>query len=252
MSETTQVSEQQQQEQKKKKRPLKTLFTKEEWLQKVIDEVRGILRGIEENIFDKYRLIGDIILKSGYVKGQWNSYHKELFMKDLKVDRSTFSLFIRLGEMDEAKFAETKETYGSIREWYTQGKPKGMSDARKKLIQGLIARFPGMVRDIKEILRTKNSYLTEKELTEFNTLVSRSNESPIEVFIKNYYLVQDSTSKLPAWLLIGFEEYIEKKGLPENTSAEAVIRRTLSEILKAEGINKEVISTRAKLKLRTE
>ena len=108
-------------------------------------------------------------------------------------------------------------------------------------------------KEIKEILRTKNAYLTEKELSEFNTMLSRSaNETPLDVFVKNWYLTQDTQDKIPAWLLLGFEELIERDGLPENTSASMLIRKTLSDILKTKGINKEVIATRAKLKLKSE
>jgi hypothetical protein len=226
---------------------------KDAWLDDVIERVRPILRGIEESLFTKYRSIGRIVLESGYVKGTWHSYHKQYFMKELKVDRSTFSLFIRLAEMTDEAFKDTVATYPSIREWYTKGKPKSMSEQRRKLLRGLIQRFPNQAKEIAEILRIKQPYLTEKELSEFNNLIIRSRGStPLEVFIQHYYLTKDSTSKIPTWILIGFNEYAERKGLAEGVLGDTVIRKLLQDILKQEGITKEVIAKRAKLKLKME
>lgn len=245
--------ETQQEEKKKKKKTVEPkLHHKDEWLDVVVEKVKPIMHAIEQNAFDKYREIGLIIMGAGYKKGQWHSYHKERFMKALKVDRSTFSLFIRLGEMSPDEFNSTKATFPSIKQWYRGGKPKSISEERQKLMQGLIARFPGEAREIKEILRTTAPYITEKELAELNTLVTRSNEDPVTVFVKNFYLAKDSAMKIPVSIMVGFEEYSERKSMPEGTTAGSVIIRKLQEILKAEGIDKNVVAQRAKLKLRME
>jgi len=222
----------------------------EEWLDNLINDVKPILAKIAEDTFTRYRQIGKMILKSGYKKGQWKSKHKRKFIKELGISGSTFSLFVRLAEISDKEFKKIKDTYSSVNEWYRRGKPKQISDERKALLSSLIENFPEQSQEIKEILRTEKPYLKEKDLGEFSRKVFLGNQTPMEAFVKYYYLTSDSKIKLPMWILVGFQIYLEKTGLDQDL--DATIFSALNDILLDEGITQDEIEKAAKNMLRSE
>lgn len=223
---------------------------KDEWLDTLIGEVGGILKTLATDWFMRYRRIGKLILTSGYEKGQWHSRHKTRFIKELGVSQSLFSVFVRLGEMNDKKFGEVTDTFGSVNEWYKQGNPKTMSKARKNLQKSLITNFGGMAREIKEICRIDKPYLKEKELEDFSKKVFYGREDPITVFIKYFMFARQSKVKIPNWIVSGFEALLEQQ--ESDQPVDGTILAKLSEILKEEGITDELITVHMTSKLREE
>jgi len=222
----------------------------DEWLDNLINEVRPILGEVAKSTFERYREIGKIILKSGYKKGEWKSRHKRKFIKELRISSATFSLFIRLAEISEREFKEIVATYNSVNEWYRKGKPKAVSKQREALMSSLIQSFPHQAKMIREILRVEKPYLTEKELAEFGSRVFYGKETPVDVFIKYYYLPGSSKVRLPNWVVMGFKLWLEKQG--EDQPVDATILAKLRELLEAQDITSEDIEIKAKEVLKNE
>jgi len=222
----------------------------DEWLDNLINEVRPILGQIAKNTFERYREIGLKILKSGYRKGEWKSRHKRKFINELRISSATFSLFVRLAEVSEEEFKTIINTYNSVNEWYRKGKPKKLSKEREALISSLIKSFPDQAKIIREIFRVEKPYLKEKELNDFVSKVFYGKESPMDVFVKYYYLPNASNIRLPNWVLIGFKLWLEQEKIKQ--PVDSTILTQLRHLLVQNNILPVDIEEKAKLELKKE
>jgi len=75
-------------------------------------------------------------------------------------------------------------------------------------------------------------------------------ETPVDVFIKYYYLPGSSKLRLPNWVVMGFKLWLEKQG--EDQPVDATILAKLRELLEAQNITSEDIEVKAKEVLKNE
>jgi len=104
-----------------------TKFTRisyrDEWFDNVIAKCRMVWEELARDAFKRYRQIGQIVIKSGYNKGQWRNRHKKLILDKLGISQRTFSSMVQLAEMSEKEFNDTIHKFPNIHKW-TNPTPK--------------------------------------------------------------------------------------------------------------------------------
>jgi hypothetical protein len=90
------------------------------WLDPIIAEIKKLMIECAKDTFRRYRKSGQLIINSGYEKGQWNSEHKRYFLEKLNIKRTTFQYMVELGDMDEDEFTNAIGKFPSLFGWANQ------------------------------------------------------------------------------------------------------------------------------------
>lgn len=101
---------------------MEQLVYEDKWFDGLLAECKPIWFDFQQSTFKRYREIGKLIIKSGYLKGQWHSKEKTTFIEEMKLSRQTFSRMVILGEMNNEEFAHTVSRFKSLHEWINQSK----------------------------------------------------------------------------------------------------------------------------------
>ena len=96
------------------------ICTKEDWLNRVIQEAKSIIAEFLKETFVRYRKLGKLILDSGYRKGQWKSEHKQRFLNELGIEHPSFNRMVTLGELSEEGFVHAVNKFPSLHAWANQ------------------------------------------------------------------------------------------------------------------------------------
>lgn len=91
------------------------------WLENAVSKVKDIQLQWAKETFKRYRECGKIVLESGYRRGQWHSEHKERFLKETNLERTTFQQMIQLGEMTDLEFTNAVGKFPSYHAWANRG-----------------------------------------------------------------------------------------------------------------------------------
>jgi len=89
----------------------------------VIEKGKEILSEHHKQTFHKYREVGQLVLASGYRKGQWNSEDRKKALEEWAISRQTFDNMVNLGLMTETEFANAVSEFPSVHAWANRGRP---------------------------------------------------------------------------------------------------------------------------------
>lgn len=87
------------------------------WLDPLVVEIKQIMVDWAKETFFRYRKCGQLIINSGYRKGQWHSEHREYFLKALGIGERTLRYMVQLGEMKEEEFGNAIAKFPSFFNW---------------------------------------------------------------------------------------------------------------------------------------
>jgi N6-adenosine-specific RNA methylase IME4 len=96
------------------------VLRQDDWLNEVIQQAKNIIAEFLKETFVRYRRLGQLILESGYKKGQWQNEDKQGFLNALGIEQKTFSNMVRLGEMNEQEFSANSTKFSSVYAWVHQ------------------------------------------------------------------------------------------------------------------------------------
>ena len=183
--------------------------------EEAIKQGKQIAKDLHKTTFDRYRELGQLVLRSGYEKGKWHQIHREKACKEWSIKKATFYHMLKLGTMTEKEFSNAVRKFASIHEWVNQinspHKEDQIAFLRRQYRVHFIRNFASQVKHIENMLRDENPYLKKKEdLEALYQAVMRYGKKPFTAFVEDYWMIKGKLS-LPNLLKGMFAVFIEQE-----------------------------------------